>query len=122
MNTDGPRSRNRDDTREPPAAIRGRLISASKLKLLDMCLLAVVMLVVCGYMLFERWILPEGNGVLPFRLTWWGTLLAGGGFLIALFGTVALPFEFLCPKALVLGDEAFQVVRRWVSGATVVEV
>src|SRR5262249_38916682 len=93
-----------------------------KLKLLALCVLAVVFLVVCGYMLFERWILPEGTGVLPFRLTWWGSLLAVGGFLIALFGIVALPFEFLCPRGLVLGDDAFQVVRRWVSGTTVVEV
>jgi len=123
MKRNGPSNRSRDDhAGEPPAAIRGRLIPASKLKLLALCLLAVVFLVVCGYMLFERWVLPEGTGVLPFRLTWWGSLLAVGGFLIALFGIVALPFEFLCPKGLVLGDEAFQVVRRWVSGTTVVEV
>ena len=44
------------------------------------------------------------------------------GFLIALIGIVALLFEFLCLKQLVLGDEAFQVVRRWVSGTTVVEL
>jgi len=123
MKRNGPSNRSRDDhAGEPPAAIRGRLIPASKLKLLALCLLAVVFLVVCGYMLFERWVLPEGTGVLPFRLTWWGSLLAVGGFLIALFGIVALPFEFLCPKGLVLGDEAFQVVRRWVSGTTVVEL
>jgi hypothetical protein len=87
-----------------------------------MCLLAVVFLIVCGYMLYERWVLPQGQGILPFRLTWWGTLLAIGGLLIALVGVVALPFEFLCPRVLVLGDEAFQVVRRWVSGTTVVEI
>src|SRR5262249_46329242 len=87
-----------------------------------MCVLAVVFFVVCGYMLLERWVLPEGSGVLPFRLTWWGSLLAVVGFLIALLGMVALPFEFLCPRGLVLGDDAFQAVRRWVSGTTVVEV
>src|SRR5262249_15366993 len=106
----------------PPAAIRGRFIPASKLTMLGMCLLAIVFVFVCGYMLYERWVLPEDKHILPFRLTWWGSLLSIVGFLIALFGTVVLPFEFLCPRGLVLGDEALQVVRRWISGATVVEV
>ena len=123
MDRNPPRSRNRDDDAgEPPAAIHGRIIRASKLKLLGMWVLAVVFFVACGYMLLERWVLPEANRVLPFRLTWWGSLLSVIGFLIALIGIVALLFEFLCLKQLVLGDEAFQVVRRWVSGTTVVEV
>ena len=123
MDRNPPRSRNRDDDAgEPPAAIHGRIIRASKLKLLGMWVLAVVFFVACGYMLLERWVLPEANRVLPFRLTWWGSLLSVIGFLIALIGIVALLFEFLCLKQLVLGDEAFQVVRRWVSGTTVVEL
>lgn len=111
-----------DEIGVPPKAIRGRVIPASKLKMLGMWLLAVVFFVACGYMLLERWVLPEANRVLPFRLTWWGSLLSTVGFLIGLIGIVALLFEFLCPKQLVLGDEAFQLVRKWVSGTTVVEV
>jgi hypothetical protein len=111
----------RDDKpgREPPELIDGRVIPASKMKLFGMFLACLFFFVVCGYAFYERWMLDEGEGVLPFRLTWWGSILCGVGFLIGVGGMIAFPIELLCPKQLVLGDDAFQLVRQWRSGPAV---
>ena len=113
--------RDRDDNARPkaPEAIDGRTIPASKLKLLGMFAACVFFFLVCGYAFYERWMLDEGEGILPFRLTWWGSILCGIGFLIGVGGMIAFPIELLWPKQLIVGDDAFQLVRQWRAGPEV---
>lgn len=67
------------------------------------------MAAICGVLLWDRWF--NDNGLLPFQLTWWGSLLAGVGFVIGAFGLIAFPFELLYPRRLILGDDVVQIAR-----------
>ncbi len=105
--------------KEAPAPIRGKEIPASTLKLFGLLAISAVFFVVCGFMLFDTWVHGEEKAWLPFVLTWWGSILCVIGFGIGLLGMVGFTFEFFCPKRLVFGKEAFQLVRRWPSGVAV---
>lgn len=105
--------------KDAPDPIAGKDIPASYLKLFGLLVVAVLFVVVCGFMLFDTWVRGEEQAWLPFALTWWGSILCVIGFGIGLLGTFGFAFEFFCPKRLVLGKDAFQLVRRWPSGAAV---
>lgn len=107
---------------EAPEVINGQIIPASKLKLLGFFLGSIPLFLACGYLLCERWLLPEEAGVLPFRVTWWGSILSVLGMLLGFYGIITLPFEIMCPKQLVFGKKAFQVARRRISGTIDVEI
>lgn len=102
-----------------PAIARGTVIPSSRLHTIGLILGAVLFVVVCGYLLYEWWALAEDEGVLPFRLNWGGAILCAVGLGLGVLGVIALPFELVCPSELILGDAAFQVVRRWLSGPSV---
>jgi hypothetical protein len=99
-----------------PAVADGTVIPSSKLHVLGLILLSAVFAAVCGYLLYEWW---ADEGVLPFRLNLAGAILCGVGLCMGILGLIALPIELIWPSQLVLGDEAFQVVRRWPTGPTV---
>jgi hypothetical protein len=117
MPSDKPRDEGRPAA--PPELARGQVIPASKLHIIGLILLSAFFAAVCGYLLYEWWFLPEHEGYLPFRLTWWGGILCAVGFGMGALGVLVLPFELVCPSQLILGDEAFQVVRRWPTGPEV---
>jgi hypothetical protein len=97
------------NSQQPPAVAEGKVIAASYLTILGFWIGSGVMALVCGVLLWDRWF--NDSGLLPFQLTWWGSLLAGVGFVIGAFGLIAFPFELLMPRRLIFGDDVIQIAR-----------
>jgi hypothetical protein len=97
------------NSQQPPPVAEGKVIPASYLTILGLWIGSGVLALVCGVLLWDRWF--NDDGLLPFRLTWWGSLLAGVGFVIGALGLIAFPFEFLYPRRLILGDDVVQIAR-----------
>lgn len=95
-----------------PKPVRGEVVGTSKLKLVGLMLFGLLFLVVCGFLLFDGLVIGEAKTFLPFRLTWWGYLLAVGGFLVGVFCPVAALIGFLRPTQLVFGKRMFQEQRK----------
>lgn len=109
---DGPKYPRRKREGEPPYPVTGEVIGTSKLKLLGVTALGLVLVPVCGFLLFDGLFIGGQNTVLPFRLSWWGYVLAVGGLLVGLLCGVGGPLGFLWPTQLVFGQEVFQEQRK----------
>lgn len=105
---------------EAPKPVKGEVVGTSKLKLLGLLLFGLLLLVVCGFLLFDGLVIGEANTFLPFRLTWWGYILVAIGLLIGLFCPLAAVFGFLRPTQLVFGKRVFQEQRKSGDGWVVI--
>ena len=104
----------------PPEPVRGEIVGTSELKLVGLLLVGLVFLVVCGFFLFDGIFIGDSKTFLPFRLTWWGYILAAVGLLAGLFCPVAALLGFLRPTQLVFGKRMFQEQRKSGEGWVVI--
>jgi len=102
----------RSRRREIPNPVRGKVVGTSKLKLVGLMLFGLFFLVLCGFLLFDGLVIGDAKTFLPFRMTWWGYLLAVAGFLVGVFCPVAALIGFLRPTQLVFGKRVFQEQRK----------
>lgn len=112
-----------DESPEPSEVADGDVVRSTVTHLLGLTCVLAVIAAVSGFVLWDRWVNIPAERVLPFAVTWWGSALAAGGFLIGLFGAVAIPFDIVFPQYLVLSRDALQVVNTRRSGpAVIVEI